>query len=131
VRSPLPALLLAALCAGGGACAAPAGSSPAQRVQHVVLIKLREPATTDELVAACRELADLPSVASCRIGRPLDIGRSEVAGDWDVGVVIEFASTADYQRYLADERHAALVATWKPHWERITIHDVLLEPGVR
>jgi len=108
-------------------CASPRGAS-AQRVEHVVLVKLREPGAAPELVAACqRELAGLASVSRCRVGRPLDIGRPEVAADWDVGLVIEFDSVADYQRYLADERHAALVTAWKPRWERITIQDVLVD----
>ena len=121
---PLTFVFALALPAGLGGCAA-AGERSSQRIEHVVFIKLTDPADADELIAACRrEMPAIAGVAACTVGRPLDIGRPEVVNDWDVGLVIEFASKADYQRYLDHPRHAALVAAWEPRWQRITISDI-------
>ena len=113
-----PAFLL-----GGPGCATAPAVAPAP-VQHVVLVKLVDPADAAALLADCRaRLADIPGVASCVIGQPLDTGRSSVDGDYDAALVMGFASTADYQRYLEHPAHVALVDAWKPRWLWIRIHD--------
>jgi hypothetical protein len=117
VRLALLALLLAAACN----TPAPAG---APGVQHVVLVSLHDPADAAALAAECRErLSRIPGVLRCVVGSPLDLGRSGVDGDYDVGLLIEFAGADGYRAYLAHPEHEALVAAWKPRWARLRIHD--------
>jgi hypothetical protein len=93
-------------------------------VQHVVLIRLQDPADVQALLAACRErLPGIPGVRRCVVGTPVDLGRTGVDGDYDVGLLVEFASADDYRAYLAHPAHEALVAAWKPRWARLRIHD--------
>jgi len=116
----VPGVLLALLAA----CAA----APVP-LQHVVLIKLQDPAGTPELLAECREkLPGIPGVSSCVVGQPVDLGRTAVDGDYDVGLVITFATPGDYQAYLEHPAHVALVAAWKPRWSWIRIHDFMPPP---
>ncbi len=95
-----------------------------------MLIKLQDPADAGALLAECRaRLPAIPGVASCVAGAPLDVGRTGIDGDYDVGLVIAFATAEDYRTYLEHPAHVALVAAWKPRWTWIRIHDFAPRPG--
>ena len=107
-------------------CATAGGTSPgraAPGIQHVVLIKLRDPAQAPRLLADGEALRRIPGVRRYVSGRPVGAGRAAVDAGYDVGVTMDFASAADLERYLADPRHVALVEKWAPRWEWIRIHD--------
>jgi hypothetical protein len=130
-RHALPALALACILAG---CeATPEAASLARRndldtpgITHVVLVQLKDPSRTAELVADCdRALPGIPGVAGYSCGVPLDMGRSNVSGDYDVGIYVGFRGAAEYRAYLEDPGHLALVERWREGWKAVRIFDVV------
>ena len=130
-RHALPALALASILAG---CeATPEAASLARRddldtpgITHVVLVQLKDPSRTAELVADCdRALPGIPGVAGYSCGVPLDMGRSNVSGDYDVGIYVGFRGAAEYRAYLEDPGHLALVERWREGWKAVRIFDVV------
>lgn len=57
-------------------------------------------------------------------GTHVDIGRANIDGDYDVGVIVGFRSMSDYRAYLAHPLHEELVAEWHPRWRTARIFDV-------
>lgn len=113
----------AALVLGGCAVTCPA-RRPAV-VSHVVFVKLKSPADADALIADCdRLIPAIPGVAAYACGRHLDIGRSNVDGDYDAGLYVGFADADAYRAYLDHANHTALVDAWRPRWEWVRIYDV-------
>lgn len=99
------------------------GTAP---ITHVVLVQLKDPTRIGELVADCdRALPGIPGVAAYSCGVPLDMGRSNVTQDYDVGIYVGFADAAAYRGYLDDPRHLALVEEWRDGWKAVRIFDVL------
>jgi hypothetical protein len=104
----------------------PAPQLPATTLQHVVIIKLRQPSEADELIADTRRhLSAIPQVMDLRIGRPYDVGRPGVDLDWDVAVFMRFTDRKAYEAYLVHPEHLALVNSWQPYWQWIRVHDAL------
>ena len=98
-------------------------------INHVVLITLSDPSEADALEADCaRLLKPIPAVRTYACGGHHDIGRSNISGDYSVGLLVSFEDEAGYREYLEDPRHVELVETWKPRWSGITIHDIGNEP---
>jgi hypothetical protein len=56
-------------------------------------------------------------------GTPVDIGRANVSKDYDLGIVVQFASIDDYKAYLEHPVHLQLVTEWRPKWRRSYIVD--------
>jgi len=109
-----------------GACGAPSGPGAA-KLQHVVVIKLRDRSQADALVADTRRhLSAVPEVSELRVGRPFEVGRPGVDLDWDVGVIVGFADRKAYEGYLSNPEHARLVQTWQPRWEWIRVYDLVV-----
>jgi hypothetical protein len=99
------------------------GTAP---ITHVVLVQLKDPTRIGELVADCdRALPGIPGVAAYSCGVPLDMGRSNVTKDYDVGIYVGFADASAYRGYLDDPRHLALVEEWRDGWKAVRIFDVL------
>ncbi|MBM4113486.1 MAG: Dabb family protein [Phycisphaerae bacterium] len=102
-----------------------AGVAAAPAITHVVLISLVDPSQADALIADCNgTLPKIPDVVFYGCGRPVDIGRTNVDGDYTVGVIIGFDSEAGYARYLDDPQHKRLVDAWRPRWSRARIFDL-------
>jgi len=98
-------------------------------LQHVVLIKLVDPSETDALIADCeRMLGPIAVATGLVVGRPVDLGREDVIGDYDVGLIVSFANQEDYSAYLLDERHTQLAKAWRPRWDWYRIYDFQLHP---
>ncbi|MFM8639858.1 MAG: Dabb family protein, partial [Planctomycetota bacterium] len=90
------------------------------------LVQLKDPTRIGELVADCdRALPGIPGVAAYSCGVPLDMGRSNVTKDYDVGIYVGFADASAYRGYLDDPRHLALVEEWRDGWKAVRIFDVL------
>lgn len=98
------------------------------RINHVVLMKLKDPAEAGALIRECRErLATIPCVESAFTGRHGDFGRSNIDGEYDVGFFVAFDTREDYMEYVDHPEHTSLVKRWKPRFEWIRIHDVVDE----
>lgn len=100
-------------------------SRAAPAITHVVLISLQDPSQADALMRDCRAaLPRIPSVELFGCGPHVDIGRANIDGDYDVGIVVGFASVHDYGDYLTHPLHEELVAKWRPRWRTARIFDV-------
>lgn len=98
--------------------------SPA--ITHLVLVQLKDPSRLAELVADCdRVLPAIEGVAGYSCGVPLDMGRSNVSGDYDVGIYVGFRDADAYRGYVDDPRHLALVDRWRDGWKGVRIFDVI------
>lgn len=95
-------------------------------ITHVVLVQLKDPSRTSELVADCdRALPGIESVRGYACGVPMETGRSNVIGDYDVGIYVGFVDAAGYRAYLDDPRHLDLVERWREGWKAVRIFDVI------
>ncbi|MHC4989462.1 MAG: Dabb family protein [Planctomycetota bacterium] len=119
---PVFVLLLTVMLGG---CAATTGAERPARINHVVLFALVDPQEADELIADCGALAMIPGVESYAAGPPLDIGREEVMGDYEVGLLLGFDTEAAYRAYLDHPDHDALVQKWRPRVRGMRIYDVV------
>jgi len=126
------AAFLGVFSAGIGGCStAPTGGSVAMhstampgRLQHIVLVDLTDDSEISAMKAdSDRMLPTLPMVRGYICGTPVDIGRGNVAKDYDIGLVVQFDSVEDYKAYLEHPVHKELVATWRPKWRRSYIVD--------
>ena len=98
-------------------------------IHHVVFIRLAEPSQAPELLADCdRLLPTIPGVVSYWRGTHFDMGRTNVIGDYAVGLEVAFESREAYQAYLDHPNHLELLEIWKPRWTGATIYDVW-DPG--
>lgn len=119
--------ILASACTTGAP--APAGSvSSAARMpgplQHVVLVELADKSEIAAMKAdSDRLLPQIPSVRGYVCGAPVDIGRGNVAKDYDLGIVVQFDDVAGYRAYLEHPVHVELVQRWRPKWRRSYIVD--------
>ncbi|MFO0828195.1 MAG: Dabb family protein [Phycisphaerales bacterium] len=130
-RSLLAACATLALCACSTVHTSPRSPFEASAggqlsaIRHVVLVKLNDPKQADELIADMDQSIPLiPSVMSYWRGSPFISDRPEVSHDYDVGMIVDFADAAGYDRYVRDRRHVDLVARWKPRAVMLTIYDI-------
>ena len=104
-------------------CAETAQARPAL-IRHVVLVTLQARSQREQLRADCTaKLADIPGVIDLEISEPVDIGRTNVDGDYDIAVFVSFASIEQYKAYLAHPNHLALVSAWKERSDKMRIYD--------
>lgn len=118
------------LVAGGccSTCRVAEGPGRPARINHLAFFKLKNAAEAPELIRDCdAQLAVIPGVVSYYCGTHLDVGRSNVDGNYDVGFFVGFESEEDYRHYVNHPNHVAVVEKWKPRWEWIRVHDVLDE----
>lgn len=95
-------------------------------ITHVVLIDLKDPTRTAELVADCdRTLPGIESVIAYSCGVPMVTDRANVLSDYDVGFSVGFRSEADYKAYLEDPSHQGIVARWREAWKSVKIYDIV------
>jgi len=95
-------------------------------VNHIVFFKLNDSGDSEELIADCdASLARIEGIVSYYCGRHLDIGRSNVVADYDVGFYVGFDTKEAYEAYLADEAHVRAVEKWRPRTQWMRVYDVL------
>lgn len=93
-------------------------------LQHVVLVELEDKADLAAMKAdSDRLLPMIPSVRGYVSGTHVDIGRGNVARDYDIGIVVQFDSVDGYKEYLEHPIHKELVAKWRPKWRRSYMVD--------
>ncbi|MHC5113812.1 MAG: Dabb family protein [Planctomycetota bacterium] len=114
---------------GAMACVLTACSTtPTARVEHVLLFKLDDPREADALIADSHEMLDgMPGVVSVTAGRPLGVERPIVDGDYDVALIVGFASEDAYAAYLEHPDHERTSHAWRPRLEWVRAHDVVTE----
>jgi hypothetical protein len=95
-------------------------------ITHVVLVQLKDPTRTAELIVDCDQvLPAIKGVSGYSCGVPLVTGRTNVTGDYDVGIYVGFRTDADYRSYVDDPRHLAMVDRWRDGWKAVRIFDVV------
>ncbi|MDI9403643.1 MAG: Dabb family protein [Limnohabitans sp.] len=93
-------------------------------LQHVVLVDLADDAEIPAMRAASdRALPHIPQVKGYICGTPVDIGRANVSGDYDLGIIVQFESVDAYKAYLEHPLHQELVRAWRPKWKKSYIVD--------
>lgn len=99
-------------------------ATPKSRLQHVVLVDVADDAEIPAMRAdSDRLLPTIKQVKGYTCGAPVDIGRTNVARDYDLGIIVEFDSVDDYKAYLEHPVHQQLVKVWRPKWKRAYIVD--------
>jgi hypothetical protein len=89
-------------------------------------VQLKDPTRTAELIADCDQvLPAIKGVSGYSCGVPLVTGRTNVTGDYDVGIYVGFRTDADYRSYVDDPRHLAMVDRWRDGWKAVRIFDVV------
>jgi len=122
MRFLLP-LVLAALAISPAACRHHRTPHPTN-LTHVVIFNLDDPTKAEALIEACdRYLTDIDAVESYACGRHFETGRSVVLSDYDVALVVGFASAAAYADYLASPQHTALLDEWSSVISDVRIYD--------
>ena len=95
-------------------------------ITHVVLVQLKDPTRAAELIADCDQvLPAIRGVSGYSCGVPLVTGRTNVTGDYDVGIYVGFRTEAEYRAYVDDPRHLAMVDRWRDGWKAVRIFDVM------
>ncbi len=93
-------------------------------LQHVVLVDLADDADIPAMRAASdRALPQISEVKGYVCGTPVDIGRANVSGDYDLGIIVQFESIDAYKAYLEHPLHQELVRAWRPKWKKSYIVD--------
>ncbi|MCA9288201.1 MAG: Dabb family protein [Phycisphaerales bacterium] len=99
-------------------------------VQHVVLLRLKDPLDTPDLVRSCNSLAEgVPSVRSAFAGLHVEIGRSNVDRDYDLCFIVGFDTVEGYREYLDHPLHLRLLDEWRDRLEWIRVVDARDVPG--
>lgn len=97
------------------------------RVQHVVMLWLKEPGNAEaraKLIRASLELQSIPGVLSIAAGAALPSERPLVDDSFDVGVVFVFESAEAMHAYLAHPDHQRTVAeVVAPVVDRMLVYD--------
>ncbi len=129
LTATLAATLVAVLAACEGSLqrvepSGPAAKTMPGRLQHVVLVDLEDDADIPRMRAdSDRMLPAIPTVRGYVCGTHVEIGRGNIAKDYDLGIIVQFDSVDDYKAYLEHPIHTQLVATWRPKWRRSYIVD--------
>jgi hypothetical protein len=133
----LGCLVLSACVLMTGGCSQPRSASIEKSanqaaLNHVVLVSLKDPADTQQLLADCHRLLPLiPTVRTWWIGTPVDTGRAKVDDAYEVGLCVGFEDEAGLQAYLVDPLHLELVDEWGPKASQFRIFDIGLDPNGR
>jgi hypothetical protein len=97
---------------------------------HVVFftLKNRSESARDALVAACRKyLTDHPGTVHFSAGpRGTAYVRPVNDQEFDVALVLVFATEADHERYQSAPRHREFVAEQSGNWAQVRVFDALV-----
>jgi len=101
-----------------------AGERYARPINHVVLVTLNDPSQREQLRLDTVAMLDrVGGVCDYDVGTPVDIGRPQVDGTYDVGFMALFKSREAYEAYEHDPAHLKLIETWKPRVKQLRIYD--------
>jgi hypothetical protein len=104
--------------------------SSAPRLMHAVFFTLKDrtPQACNALVAACQKyLTDHPGTVHCSAGlRGQQYVRPVNDREFDVALVLVFATEADHDRYQSAPRHRTFVEEQSPNWAEVRVFDALV-----
>ena len=119
----LASLGASALLLGG--CASHHTPIDPGKINHVVLFNLKDPSTVTALQEDCdKHLSTIPAVRTYACGPHFDMGRTNVNGDYMLGLLVSFDDEAGYKAYLDHPGHVTLVEKWRPEFSQVTIYDI-------
>ncbi len=108
---------------------------PAQeagRVEHVVLVWLKDPGNAThraELIEAAYGLQEIPGIVHAYAGPSLQSLRPEVDDSFDVALVFVFRDPAALEAYQTDPRHVqAVTDVLAPRAARFLVYDFVESP---
>lgn len=111
----------------GGCSQMPVSSNGEGRVNHLILIWLKDagnPEQRRQIIEVTRALQQLPGVISVRVGSIMPSDRSVVDSSFDVGVHMLFADRQSMERYTANPEHVRTVTQLvMPLTKRLVIYD--------
>jgi hypothetical protein len=111
-----------------GCATQPRAASRPARINHVVFVKLHDPADAPELISDCDAmLRTLPMVRRYYAGSHIYTGRATVESDYDVGAYFGFDTADDYAAYVVHPTHVELVTRWRSRFQWMRVYDVLDE----
>lgn len=97
---------------------------------HIVYFTLKEKTADlqDRLVASCRQyLSDHPGTIHFSAGnRATEYQRPVNDQEFDVALVVVFASEADHDQYQASERHQQFLAEHSKNWSQVRVFDAFV-----
>lgn len=118
-----PVIILIPLLLMLGACQHRVAHSA---ITHVVIVNLTDPTQTEPVIADCDTLiADIDSINAYACGTHIETGRPVVLNDYDLALVVGFATKADYDAYLTSDQHTEFLKRWSDRIDRIRIFDIL------
>lgn len=111
----------------GGCSHLPAASGGEGRINHLVLIWLKESGNTEQrqqVIEASRALEQIPGVIKIRAGSVMPSERAIVDDSFDVGVHMLFADRQSMERYTAAPEHLQIVKERvMPLAKKLVIYD--------
>jgi len=103
------------------------GQPEPKAFSHSVYFTLQEqtPEKRDQLVAACHQyLTQHPGTIHFSVGtRATDYNRPVNDLEFDVALVMVFASEADHQQYQVSERHQQFIGENQASWSQVRVFD--------
>lgn len=130
-------MALVLMCVAVAGCAAPQAPSEEWRekigtppITHIVLIQLKDPSRTRELLEDCNRLIPgIPSVLAYTSGTPLPMDRPNIVSDYSVGLFVAFKDDEGYRTYTDHPLHLALVEKWRGAWKDVRVVDFVDPPS--
>jgi hypothetical protein len=120
-------IVLSLLLLLGGCSQAPVAKSNDGRVNHVVLIWLKDssnPEQRQQIIEATRALRQIPGVVSIRVGSVMPSDRNIVDDSFDVGIHMLFADRQSMEHYTSNPEHVRTVnQIVMPLTKRLVIYD--------
>ncbi len=102
-------------------------ASKSESLVHAVYFTLkdRSDGAKDRLVAACYEyLNDHPGTVHFSAGRRAEAYQRAVNDtQYDVGLILTFATVADHDRYQDSERHKKFISEQSDSWAEVRVFD--------
>lgn len=106
---------------------APQGEKPGTRIQHVVVVWLKDPASIEarqQVIAASYRFTEIPGVLRVSAGPSVPSARAVVDSSYDVGVVITVRDHAALAAYLEHPTHKhAVQEVLGPLAQKIVVYD--------
>lgn len=105
-------------------------TSSAAGLAHVVFFSLKDNSkqACDELAAACRKyLSDHPGTVHFSVGRRGERYERDVNDkQFDVALIVVFATEEDHDSYQKADRHQAFIAEQSGNWRQVRVFDSLV-----